>query len=224
MRVLLVEEDIEVGEGLITALEDAKYRTDWVRDASEGRRALDSTIHTVALVDIGSPGSDGVDLIRDSLLIGSSVPLLVISASDDPGKRVEALDAGADDVITKPMHVRELIARIQAVVRRKAGYASSQMVSGSVTLDLKSRALSFGGRSGTLSAGEFCLMQRLFEHPRAIVSRQELQKRLYGRESEGASNAVDVLIFTLRRKFGSSLIRNVRGLGWALGETEAYAA
>ncbi|MFM0339987.1 winged helix-turn-helix domain-containing protein [Paraburkholderia fungorum] len=223
MRVLLVEEDIEVGEGLITALEDEKYRTDWVRDASEGRRALDSTVHTVALVDIGVHGG-GVDLIRRPLLAGSSVPVLVISACDDLGKRIEALDAGAADFITTPLHVKELIARIHAVVRRKAGYASSQMVSGPVTLDLKSRALSFGGRSSTLAAGEFCMMQRFFEHPGAIVSREELQKRLYGWETEVENNAVDVLIFTLRRKFGTGLIRNVRGLGWALGETEARAA
>jgi two-component system, OmpR family, response regulator len=220
MRVLLIEDDLQIGKSLLRALQDANYSVDWVRDGVAGRDALAATEYTVVLLDLGLPGMSGIELLRSSRASGNSVPVLILTARDDLDARVEGLDLGADDYVLKPFQVPELLARIRAVIRRKAGYAVSRLGDEWLNLDLDKRTLCCNGVTSVLSAKEFALMLAFLERPGTILSRDQLEDRLYGWGKEVESNAVDVLIHSVRKKFGAAVIRNVRGLGWTvvLGE------
>lgn len=220
MRVLLVIGDLVTGERISSALKRIKYDVDWIRDMSELERVLAAAMYSVVLIDIGSPACSGIELIRESRSAGCQVPVLAMTADDEVSTRVEAFDAGVDDYITLPFHDEELVARIRAVVRRMAGYAQSNLVCGSVSLDLRTRRLSYNGHSETLSVREFCLMQSFLQKPVSLRSREQLQKYLYGSDCDRESNVLDVLIFSLRRKFGASMIRNIHGLGWVIGSAQ----
>lgn len=221
MRVLLVEDDLQIGRSLLRALQDADYDADWVRDGTAGAAAIASAEYTVVLLDLSLPGRSGIDLLRAARAAGNRVPVLILTACDDLDARVQGLDVGADDYVLKPFDMPELLARIRAVLRRKAGYASSRLGDDTLNLDLEKRTLSCNGISAALSAREFALMLAFFERPGAILSRAQLESKLYGWGKEVESNAIDVLIYCVRKKFGQSVIRNVRGLGWTvmLGET-----
>jgi DNA-binding response OmpR family regulator len=216
MRVLLVEDDLQIGQSLMRALKDADYAVDWVRDGLAGREAMSAADYTVVLLDIGLPGMSGIDLLRAARAGGNPVPVLILTAVDDLDTRIEGLDIGADDYLLKPFEVGELLARIRAVLRRKAGYAVSRLGDDSLSLNLDQRTLTFGDKAGALSAREFALMHALLEHPGTIFSRGQIEDKLYGWGKEVESNAVDVLIHSVRKKFGQGVIRNVRGLGWTV--------
>lgn len=216
MRVLLIEDDLQVGQSLQRTLEDAHYSVDWVRDGMAGCSAMASTHYAVVLLDLGLPCMSGIDLLRRVRGDGNAVPVLILTARDDLSIRVEGLELGADDCVLKPFPVPELLARIRAVLRRKAGYATSRLGDESLALDLDKRTLSYNGVSSAVSTREFSLMLAFLERPGTILSRDQLEDRLYNRGKEVASNAVDVLIHSVRKKFGASVIRNVRGLGWAI--------
>jgi two-component system OmpR family response regulator len=216
MRVLLVEDDLQIGQSLLRALKDADYSVDWVRDGIAGRDALANAEYTVVLLDLGLPGLSGIELLKASRAAGNAVPVLILTARDDLDSRVQGLDVGADDYLLKPFDVPELLARIRAVLRRKAGYASSRLGDDSLALDLDKRTLTCNGATTVLSAREFALMLAFLERPGTILSREQLEDRLYGWGKEVESNAVDVLIHSVRKKFGVSVIRNVRGLGWTV--------
>ncbi|MFM0057597.1 response regulator transcription factor [Paraburkholderia phytofirmans] len=220
MRILLVEDDLQIGQSLLRALKDADYSVDWVRDGVAGRDAMANAEYTVVLLDLGLPGMSGIELLKSSRAAGNAVPVLILTARDDLDSRVQGLDVGADDYLLKPFDVPELLARIRAVLRRKAGYASSRLGDESLSLDLDKRTLTCNGATTVLSAREFALMLAFLERPGTILSREQLEDRLYGWGKEVESNAVDVLIHSVRKKFGLSVIRNVRGLGWTvmLGE------
>jgi two-component system, OmpR family, response regulator len=162
--------------------------------------------------------------LRTARAAGNDVPVLILTARDDPETRAHSLDVGADDCLPKPFEVREVLARIRAVLRRKAGHATSRIGGESLALDLEKRMLYCNGIATMLSAREFALMHAFMERPGAILSRGQLEDRLYGWGKEVESNAVDVLIHTLRKKFGSALIRNIRGLGWTVIPDDAIAA
>jgi two-component system OmpR family response regulator len=216
MRVLLVEEDLQIGQSLLRALKDAEWSVDWVRDGHAGSTAINTAYYAVALLDLGTAGAGGIDLLRALRASGNDVPVLIFTALDDLDSRVHSLDVGADDCVRKPFEVREVLARIRAILRRKAGYASSRIGGESLNLDLNKRMLCCNGVASSLSAREFALMHALLERPGMILSRGQIEDRLYGWGKEVDSNAVDVLIHTMRKKFGSSLIRNVRGIGWTV--------
>jgi two-component system, OmpR family, response regulator len=216
MRVLLVEDDLQIGQSLMRALKDADYSVDWVRDGKAGREALGAADYTVVLLDIGLPGMSGIELLRSARAAGDPVPVLILTARDDLETRIEGLDIGADDYLLKPFEVGELLARMRAVLRRKAGYAVSRLGDDTLNLDLDKRTLKFGDRLEVLSAREFALMHALMEHPGTIFSRAQIEDKLYGWGKEVESNAVDVLIHSVRKKFGQGVIRNVRGLGWTV--------
>jgi len=216
MRVLLVEDDLQIGQSLLRALQDADYSVDWVRDGTAGSAAIAAAEYTVVLLDLGLPGMSGIDLLKASRAAGNKVPVLILTARDELEARVQGLDVGADDYILKPFDVPELLARIRAVLRRKAGYAVSRLGDDSFNLDLDKRTLCFNGVTSVLSAREFALMLAFLERPGTILSRDQLEDRLYGWGKEVESNAVDVLIHSVRKKFGQSVIRNVRGLGWTV--------
>jgi two-component system OmpR family response regulator len=216
MRVLLVEEDLQIGQSLLRALKDADCSVDWVRDGKAGSLAIKTAYYAVVLLDLGPSDADGIDFVRALRTAGNDVPILILTALDDLDARVDSLDNGADDCVRKPFEVRELLARIRAVLRRKAGYATSRIGGESLNLDLDKRMLCCNGVASSLSAREFALMHAFLERPGMILSRGQLEDRLYGWGKEVESNAVDVLIHTMRKKFGQSLIRNVRGLGWTV--------
>jgi two-component system OmpR family response regulator len=216
MRVLLVEDDLQIGESLLRALQDADYAVDWVRDGAAGWNAVTITDYTVMLLDLGLPKMGGLPLLKHLRDAGNAVPVLILTARDDLQARVEGLDVGADDYLPKPFHVPELLARIRAVLRRRAGHAVSRLGNDAIHLDLDKRTLTCRGVSSVLSAREFALMHALLERPGTILSREQLEDRLYGWGREVESNAVAVLIHAVRKKFGMSVIRNVRGLGWTV--------
>jgi two-component system OmpR family response regulator len=216
MRVLLVEEDVQIGQSLLRAMKDADCSVDWVRDGKGASVAINTAYYAVVLIDLGLAGVTGINLLRTLRAAGNDVPVLILTALDDLDARVESLDVGADDCVRKPVEVRELLARIRAVLRRKAGYATSRIGGESLSLDLEKRMLCCNGVASSLSAREFALMHAFLEKPGMILSRGQLEDRLYGWGKEVESNAVDVLIHTMRKKFGQSLIRNIRGLGWTV--------
>ena len=216
MRVLLVEDDVTIGEGLTAALSADGMSVDWVRDGAAAEAALCDAGLTIVLLDLGLPGADGLDLLKAARRRGVDTPVLIITARGSVEDRVSGLDLGADDYLLKPFEVRELAARMRALIRRRAGRATSMLVAGDVELDVGTHELRHGDARAILSAREFSLMHALMERPGRILSRQQIEERIYGWGEEVESNAVDVLIHSVRSKFGKSIILNVRGAGWML--------
>jgi DNA-binding response OmpR family regulator len=217
MRVLIVEDDPMIGKALRTALRDEAMTVDWVRNADDADHALAAQSYALILLDIGLPGRSGLDLLRALRGSGEEIPTLIISARDDLDNRVDGLDLGADDYLVKPFEMRELLARMRAVTRRRhGGQAVSDLTNGEITLDLGSHRMSFRGITHILPAKEFALVRALMERPGAIFSRAQLEEQLYGWGEEVESNAIDVLIHYIRRKFGKDIILNMRGVGWMI--------
>jgi two-component system OmpR family response regulator len=229
MRILLVENDLAIGQKLMTALQEAGYAVDWVCDSAAASRAIDIP-YTVVLLDLGLPGKPGLQLLRRMRHLAIPTPVIILTFCEDVDTRVTCLDSGADDFLSKPFEVRELLARIRAVLRRKAGYATSGLGSGNLILNLNTRRLTYNGQTQLLSAKEFALVVAFLERPGVILSRRQLEEKLYGWGQEVESNAVDALIYCIRRKFSPTVIRNVRGLGWSMlvdqddGAAEAAAS
>jgi len=220
MRILLVEDDLMIGEATQGALNDASYATDWVKNGLTALATLDTQHYDLVLLDLGLPGKDGLDVLDSIRTRNNPVPLLIITARDDLGDRLRGLDGGADDYLLKPFDMAELLARIRAVLRRKGGAALSVLDNGLVSLDLISKqATSLENRDIQLSSREFALLQALMIRPGAILSRSELEDRIYGWGNEVESNAVEFLIHALRRKLGSHVIKNVRGMGWMVSKS-----
>jgi len=215
MRVLLVEDDPMIGEAVRAALRDAAYAVDWVRTGPEALAAQRAGPYDLVLLDLGLPGRDGIDVLAQLRGNGDKTPLLIISARDRLEDRLRGLDGGADDYVLKPFEMAELLARMRAVVRRRGGNAAALLGNGTVSLDPATREASVGARPPVrLSNREFALLQALLTRPGAILSRAELEDRIYGWGEEVESNAVEFLIHALRRKLGSEVIKNVRGSGW----------
>ena len=214
MRILLVEDDGMVGRGLVQALGDAGLAVDWVQDGPSAETAMAVGGHDLVLLDLGLPGQDGMTVLAAARRGRVTTPVLVVTARDELDVKVKTLDLGADDFILKPFEVPELLARIRAVARRHVGQATSIIGTGEIALDLASHELSYRGRTEILSAREFALMRALVERPGTILSRAQLEDRLYGWGDEVESNAVEVLIHYVRRRFDKDIIRNVRGAGW----------
>ena len=218
MRALLAEDDGMIGEAVVSALKDASYAVDWVRDGEAACEALATHAYDIVLLDLGLPGKDGLAVLRLSRSQGAVTPVLVITARDAIDDRILGLDAGADDYIVKPFDIGELLARMRAVVRRKAGSPHPILSNGRIDLDPATHEVSFDGAPVRLTAREFALLRALLMRPGAILSRGELEDRIYGWGEEVESNAVEFLIHSLRRKLGADAIRNVRGVGWLVAK------
>jgi len=219
MRVLLVEDDAMIGEAIQASLKDAAYATDWVRDGAIALASLACQHYDLVLLDLGLPGEDGLEVLRHIRARDNPVPLLIITARDGLTDRLSGLDGGADDYIVKPFEVAELLARMRAVLRRKGGNAVPLLGNGTVSLDPATRqATAADGTPVQLSHREFSLLQALLVRPGAILSRSDLEDRIYGWGEEVDSNAVEFLIHALRRKLGSEVIKNVRGAGWMVSK------
>jgi two-component system OmpR family response regulator/two-component system response regulator QseB len=218
MRVLLVEDDTMIGQSLRQALTENGLTVDWVKDGVLAQDALAQGGYAAVLLDLGLPRRSGLEVLRRARQDGDRTPMLVLTARDGVDDRVQGLDVGADDYLVKPFEMRELLARMRAIVRRVGGHAQSTIGTTQTQLDLSSRELTHAGTSILLSAKEFRLMHALLERPGAILSRTQLEERLYGWGEEVSSNAVEVLIHGVRRKLGADVIRNVRGLGWRVSK------
>ncbi|MDR3003731.1 MAG: response regulator transcription factor [Acidovorax sp.] len=219
MRVLLVEDDPMIGAAMQAALKDASYAVDWVRNGQTALSTLAAQAYDLVLLDLGLPGKSGQEVLSSLRAQNNAVPLLIITARDGLEDRLLGLDGGADDYVTTPFQMAELLARMRAVLRRKGGQATPQLGNGVLALDPASKtACVQGGPAQQLSAREFALLQALLLRPGAILSRSQLEAHIYGWGEEVESNAVEFLIHGLRRKLGSAQIKNVRGLGWMVAK------
>nr|WP_269823150.1 response regulator [Variovorax sp. IB41] len=211
---MLVEDDEMIGKSLVRGLERSGWAVDWVRDGLLAQSAMADGDYSCVLLDLGLPKADGLEVLRRARGLKDDTPILILTARDGLGQRVEGLDLGADDYLLKPFELPELLARMRAVVRRRHGASNSVIGSGNVQLDLTTREILHNGTREVLTAREFALMHAMLERPGAIFSREQLESRIYGWGEEVMSNAVDVIIHNMRRKLGADTIRNVRGLGW----------
>ena len=219
MRVLLVEDDPMIGEAIQGALKDATYATDWVKNGQTALTTLGCQRYDLVLLDLGLPGKDGLEVLTSIRAKDNPVPLLIITARDGLDARLRGLDGGADDYVLKPFEMAELLARMRAVLRRKGGSAIPIFTNGVVSLDPATReAVANGSTPVQLSNREFSLLQALLVRPGAILSRSDLEDRLYGWGEEVESNAVEFLIHALRRKLGTEVIKNIRGVGWMVSK------
>jgi DNA-binding response OmpR family regulator len=216
MRILLIEDDLMIGGSLAQALKRQGMSVDWVRTGLDGHEALATGGHSIVVLDLCLPGTPGLTILEAARRAGNRVPVLVITARGGLDDRIAGLDLGADDYLVKPFEVRELVARMRAVLRRHDGFAQSLLAAGEITLDLASHEVAYRGKRLLLPAREFALMQVLIERPGAILSRAQVEERLYGWGEEVESNAVEVLIHSIRKKFDKDIIRNVRGAGWII--------
>ncbi len=214
MRVLLVEDDPMLGQAVDQALRDASYAVDWLRDGRSASAALDHHGFEIILLDLGLPLRNGLEVLQELRARDDSTPVLVITARDAVNQRIEGLDHGADDYLVKPFAVGELLARMRALGRRRAGAVAPVLCNGILALDPASKAVTVSGTEHALSNREFALLRELLIRPGVVVSRAELEDRIYGWGAEVESNVIEFIIHSLRRKLGPETIRNVRGLGW----------
>ena len=218
--MLVVEDDPMIGRALADGLREHGYAVDWVQDGAAAALALATAVHDLALIDLGLPRRDGLELVRDLRRTGSAMPVLIVTARDRLEERVAGLDSGADDYLVKPFDLDELLARVRAVVRRRTGRGSPVVRYGAIALDPARHRVTFRGAAVTLSAREFAVLEALMQEPGAVVSREKLEDTVYGWGSEVGSNAVEVHLHHLRRKLAPEAIRNVRGVGYRIARIE----
>jgi two-component system, OmpR family, response regulator QseB len=214
MRVLVVEDDRMIAKGLHTALKQDGYAVDGVSDGRSAAEALRSSRFDVVLLDLGLPERDGLEVLRELRSRGDATPVIIVTARDDVQNRIEGLDAGADDYIVKPFDLDEVAARMRSVLRRAAGRGDPCIRHRGITLDPVSHAVERGGEPVVLSAHEFSVLEALLQRPGTVLSRAQLEDRLYGWSEGIESNAIEVYVHGLRRKLGNDAIRTLRGVGY----------
>jgi two-component system response regulator QseB len=216
MRILLAEDDTMLGSGIERGLRMAGFTLDWVRNGNSAQTALRTQPYDVVLLDIGLPGKDGLELLQWMRQEDLGVAVLVVSARDSVSDRIAGLNLGADDYLPKPFDLDELIARIHAVGRRRSGRSQPEMRLGPLQLNPLRREALLDNLPLSLSAREYDILLALMERPGTVLSRAQLENRLYGWEDEVASNTIEVHLHHLRRKLGIAWIKNVRGVGYKL--------
>jgi len=214
MRLLLVEDDRMIGESVQKGLRQDGFSVDWVQDGRSAELALETERYDCVLLDLGLPKKDGLDVLRGLRARRDAVPVVVITARDAVPERIRGLDAGADDYLVKPFDLDELAARVRAVVRRRDGRAEPVLEHLGLVLRPATHEASYDGQPLMLSQREFAVLEALLARPGAILSRTQLEERIYGWGEEVESNAVEVFIHGLRKKLGADYIRTVRGAGY----------
>jgi DNA-binding response OmpR family regulator len=222
MRILVVEDDPLLGDALQAGLRQRGFDADWVRDGIAGELALHGEPFAAVILDLGLPRLDGLTLLRKARAEGTATPILVLTARDTIDERVKGLDAGADDYVVKPVDLDELAARLRALIRRSRGEPAPVLEIGSVRLDPAARVVTFHARPIELQAREFNLLQEFMLNPDRVLSREQLERRLYAWGEEVGSNAVEVHVHHLRRKLAPALIRTVRGVGYVMPRERAH--
>ncbi|AVP57009.1 response regulator transcription factor [Pulveribacter suum] len=220
MRLLLVEDDTMIGEAVQELLRAEHHAVDWARSGTEAGAALAAQRYDLVLLDLGLPGRDGLDVLRELRARRDRTPVLITTARDAVAQRVQGLDAGADDYLLKPYDMDELLARIRALARRAGGRSDETYESGGVRIQPATREASVDGQPVTLSAREWAVLEPLLARPGAVLSRAQLEDKLYGWGEEISSNAVEVYVHGLRKKLGAGLIVTVRGVGYMLPRAE----
>ncbi|MBK8324248.1 MAG: response regulator transcription factor [Betaproteobacteria bacterium] len=214
MRLLLVEDDEDLGEGIRVALKGDGYTVDWLKDGASAVHALASETFDVAILDLGLPKVDGLDVLRQLRAGANPMPVLVLTARDATSDRIAGLDAGADDYLVKPFEVDELKARLRALLRRSLSRPQPVLELHGVRLDPATQDVSYRGQPVSLPRKEYLVLHQLLSQPGRVFTREKLEEALYGWEDAAESNAIDVHIHHLRRKFFPELIRTVRGVGY----------
>lgn len=215
MRLLLVEDDRLIGRGVQETLRDEGYAVDWVRDGTAALAQVATGVHDLVILDLGLPGTDGIEVLRQVRSARNPVPVLIVSARDAPASRVIGLDTGADDYLVKPFDLDELSARIRALLRRRNRPADPVLSHRGVSLDLATRRVTRDGQEISLTAREFHLLHALIERPGTVLSREQLREKLYSWGEEVESNTIEVFVHSLRKQLGSDFIVTVRGFGYA---------
>ncbi len=220
MRVLLVEDDALLGDGLRAGLGQAGFAVDWVRTGSDAVYALDAEAVAAVVLDLGLPDLTGFEILRRLRARGNKVPVLILTARDAVGDRVKGLDGGADDYVVKPVDLAELAARLRALIRRAGGEAAPALRRGELELDAAAHRVVFRGQPVELSAREFALLHELMRSGGRVLSREQLEERLYSWGHEIESNAVEVHVHHLRRKLAPGVIRTIRGVGYMIPQEQ----
>ncbi len=214
MRLLLVEDDSMIGEAVLDLLRAEHYAVDWVRDGELADTALRTQNYDLVLLDLGLPKRDGLEVLRALRARRQRMPVLIATARDAVQQRIDGLDAGADDYVLKPYDLHELLARLRALLRRAAGRAEPVYEHEGVSINPATREVTARGEPVVLSAREWAVLEPLIARPGLVLSRTQLEEKLYGWKDEISSNAVEVYIHGLRKKLGAGLIQNVRGVGY----------
>ncbi len=222
MRNLLVEDDSMIAQSVVGSLKDDGYAVDWVNNGNTAETTLAGQNYNIILLDLGLPGQDGIQVLQHARASRNATPILILTARDDIQSRLAGLDGGADDYIIKPFIMAELKARIRAILRRHAGQASPLLRNGSIQLNPQTYQTTLEGQpeSIPLSQKEFAVLQALMSRAGIILSRSELEDKIYGWGEEVESNAIDFLIHSLRKKIGKEHIKNIRGVGWMMPKAE----
>jgi len=216
MRILLVEDDAELNRQIKESLEDAGYVVDAALDGEEGHFLGDTEPYDCVVLDIGLPLMDGISVLQRWREDERTMPVLILTARDRWNDKVAGIDAGADDYVTKPFHIEEVLARVRALIRRASGHATSELACGPLIVDTKTSRALVDGKALKLTSHEFRLLSYLIHHKAEVVSRTELTEHLYDQDFDRDSNTVEVFVGRLRRKIGHDLIETVRGLGYRL--------
>ncbi len=216
MRLLVVEDDKTLNQQIVRALEGAGYAVDHAFDGEEGQYLGETEPYDCVILDLGLPKTDGVTLLGNWRRDGRRMPVIILTARDRWSDKVSGFDAGADDYVTKPFHMEELLARVRALLRRAAGHATSEIACGPVSLDTRSGRVVVDGNAVKLTSHEYRLLSYLMHHTGRIISRGELTEHLYDQDFDRDSNTIEVFVGRLRKKLGVDLIQTVRGLGYVI--------
>lgn len=217
MRVLLVEDDKIVGDGVVQGLEMEGYAVDWVEDTDSAMAALRADGYELMVLDLGLPDGSGLDVLQNLRRRANDLPVLILTAYDATTYKLKGLDAGADDYLVKPFDLDELLARLRALRRRSHGRAAPTLRVGTVELDPHSKTVTLDGQPVNIAPREFSVLHILMENAGKVLSRNQLEDRLYGWGNEIESNAVEVHIHGLRKKLGKDFVKTIRNLGYKVG-------
>lgn len=221
MRVLLAEDDELIGDIFSEALTDEAYTVDWVKDGEHALTALKTENYDIILLDLGLPKVDDMSVLARLRSWGLDTPVLILTARDGLDDRILGLDSGADDYVIKPFELGEVLARMRVLIRRQQGKAENLLTVGSVALDTAKKRAFLNNTPLDLTAKEYMLLLSFITHPDKVLSKADLESSLYGSGMEVESNAVEFLIYGLRKKIGQSTIKNMRGLGWYISSDNA---
>ncbi len=220
MRILLVEDDPLLGDGIKTGLTESGYSVDWVEDGVTAEASAKDQSYDLLLLDIMLPGQSGIELLEKVRAAGQQVPVLLLTAKDSVADRVRGLDSGADDYLVKPFDFEELLARVRALMRRGAGHSGPVFQVGDLVLDPASHRVTRAGEVIELTPREFAILHILMQNQGRVQSRAKLEQGLYSWDMGVESNAIEVHIHHLRKKLGPGFIRTIRGVGYVVDKAE----
>ena len=220
MRILVVEDEPTLATQLAEGVSEAGYAVDVAHNGLDAHFMGDTEPFDAVILDLGLPQMDGITVLKKWRAAGRTMPVLILTARDNWHEKVAGIDAGADDYLTKPFHMEELLARLRALIRRAGGHASAELACGPVTLDTRNNRVTVAGRTLTLTSHEYRVLAYLMHHAGEVVSRGDLVEHIYAQDFDRDSNTVEVFIGRLRKKLPPGLIETVRGMGYRLANPQ----